>query len=142
MRGPRTSSLSDCFGLFIHITTGLRKTMHRHYAPTERSMGIHRTRRRGPVITGSLRRRAVAAGALVLTGALALSACGDDSGGGAKVPGVKLVESGKIKTCTSLPYPPFQFAQGGKTVGFDVDMIDLAAKRLGVQQEIVDVKFD
>ncbi|GAA1534225.1 hypothetical protein GCM10009678_15690 [Actinomadura kijaniata] len=78
---------------------------------------------------------------------LALGACagGDDKNSSAqqpKVPGVKLVTPGKLKTCTSLPYPPFQFPQGGKTVGFDVDMIDLVAKKLGVTQEIVDVKFD
>src|SRR5262249_47510703 len=29
-----------------------------------------------------------------------------------------------------------------KTVGFDVDMVDLAAKKLGVSQTILDVKFD
>lgn len=96
------------------------------------------------MINGSLRRGVVAAATLVLAGGLALSACGDDSGdaAGSKVPGVKLIQAGKIKTCTSLPYPPFQFPQGGKTVGFDVDMVDLAAKKLGATQEIVDVKFD
>ncbi|SEF82762.1 polar amino acid transport system substrate-binding protein [Thermomonospora echinospora] len=99
------------------------------------------------MITGSLRRRVIAVGALVLAGALALSACGDDSdggdsGGAPKVAGVKLVKDGKLTVCTSLPYPPFQYPEGGKTVGFDVDMIDLVAKKLGVTQEIVDVKFD
>lgn len=95
----------------------------------------------------SMRTRAVAAATVILAGALTLTACGDDSKDGdktaqPKVPGVKLVSAGKLKTCTSLPYAPFQFAQGGKTVGFDVDLIDLAAAKLGVKQEIVDVKFD
>lgn len=77
---------------------------------------------------------------------LAVSACGGDTdsgGGGAQaVGGVKLVKPGKLTTCTNLPYPPFQFREGGKVVGFDVDMIDLAAKKLGVTQEIVDIDFD
>jgi polar amino acid transport system substrate-binding protein len=95
-------------------------------------------------------RRTKAIAAAVLTVGLALSACGkSDSGSGSNppsaqpgVPNVRLVAPGKIKTCTSLPYPPFQFDKDGKTVGFDVDMIDLAAKKLGVAQEIVDLKFD
>ncbi|SES28698.1 ABC transporter substrate-binding protein [Actinokineospora terrae] len=81
--------------------------------------------------------------------ALAVAACGSSdggttgsSGGNTAANGVKLVEAGKIKTCTNLPYPPFQFKQGDKTVGFDVDMVDLAAKKLGVTQEIVDIQFD
>ncbi|MFL6143820.1 MAG: ABC transporter substrate-binding protein [Labedaea sp.] len=93
-------------------------------------------------------RRITTYGAVVLAAGLALTACGkSDSGSSGSssqpgVPNVKLVSAGKLKTCTSLPYPPFQFDKDGKTVGFDVDMVDLAAKKLGVPQEIVDVKFD
>lgn len=55
---------------------------------------------------------------------------------------VKLATPGKLKTCTSLPYPPFQDKKGDDIVGFDVDIIDLVAKKLGVEQEIVDISFD
>ncbi|MFI6597801.1 ABC transporter substrate-binding protein [Nonomuraea sp. NPDC050536] len=88
-------------------------------------------------------------GALVLTAALALSACGSSGGSpttstsSAAAGGVQLVSPGKLTTCTNLPYPPFQSKDAsGKVVGFDVDMIDLAAKKLGVTQEIVDIDFD
>lgn len=93
-------------------------------------------------------RRLVATTTVVLTAGLALAACGasdepsQTTSAQPGAPQVKLVQPGKLKTCTSLPYPPFQFDQGGETVGFDVDMIDLVAKKLGVKQEIVDVKFD
>jgi len=85
---------------------------------------------------------------VVLTAGLALAACGasdepaQTTSAQPGAPQVKLVKSGKLTTCTSLPYPPFQFNEGGKTVGFDVDMIDLVAKKIGVPQEILDVKFD
>src|SRR5690606_39337498 len=36
---------------------------------------------------------------------------------------------------------PFQFNQDGKVVGFDVDIVDLVAKKLGVTQEILDIDF-
>jgi polar amino acid transport system substrate-binding protein len=72
-----------------------------------------------------------------------IAGCGGDDGGTAPgASGVELVKSGKIVTCTHLPYEPFQFEQGGKTVGFDVDMIDLVAKKLGVEQEIFDTPFE
>jgi polar amino acid transport system substrate-binding protein len=82
-----------------------------------------------------------------------LSACGggseepttgasaSSSDGAATAPAVSLVTPGKLTTCTNLPYEPFQFKEGDKVVGFDVDMVDLAAKRLGVPQEIVDIDF-
>lgn len=97
------------------------------------------------MIIGSLRRGVVATAALALTGLLALSACGDDGGdnGGTKAAGgYQPVKAGKLTVCTNLPYPPFQFDQGGKTVGFDVDMIDLAAKKLGLTQEITSLDFN
>jgi polar amino acid transport system substrate-binding protein len=81
---------------------------------------------------------------MALIAALALAACGEDdnepaTGGG---PDVGLVNDGAITTCTHLPYEPFQFEQDGKIVGFDVDLVDLVAKELGVTQEIVDTPFE
>ena len=63
--------------------------------------------------------------------------------GGAAAAGVTLIASGKITTCTHLPYAPFQSNDDqGKTIGFDVDMINLVAKKLGVEQTIVDTPFE
>lgn len=52
------------------------------------------------------------------------------------------VEPGRLTTCTHLPYAPFQFEQGGKVVGFDVDLVDLVAKQVGLEQKIVDTPFE
>ncbi|MEV4361412.1 ABC transporter substrate-binding protein [Nonomuraea sp. NPDC052116] len=96
-------------------------------------------------------RRGYAAGVLALTAALALTACG--SGGNSSssattgasasaAGGVQLVQPGKLTVCTNIPYEPFQFKDAsGKIVGFDVDIVDLVAKKLGVTQEIVDIDF-
>ncbi|MEU6743290.1 transporter substrate-binding domain-containing protein [Streptosporangium sandarakinum] len=104
-------------------------------------------------LSSVLRRRTLAVGAMVVAGALGLSACGGDGGGttasngsassnaSAAGGGVKVVNPGKLTVCTNLPYEPFQFKQGDKTVGFDVDIMDLAAKKLGLTQEIVDIDF-
>jgi polar amino acid transport system substrate-binding protein len=87
--------------------------------------------------------------------ALGLAACSSSSGGsggsggaggGATsggASGVTLISAGKLTTCTHLPYAPFQSNDDqGKTIGFDVDMIDLVAKKLGVEQTIVDTPFE
>ena len=91
-----------------------------------------------------LRRTLALAAAAVMSAGLA--ACGDDegedTGGAAGAEDVGLIEDGTIKTCTHLPYEPFQFEKDGKIVGFDVDLVDLVAKRLGAKQEIVDTPFE
>jgi polar amino acid transport system substrate-binding protein len=88
------------------------------------------------------RPRFAALGAAVTAIVLA-SACGSsNSPHGAAVPGVDLVTPGKLKVCTNLPYAPFQFTRNGKNVGFDVELMDLVAKKLGVTQELVDIDFD
>ena len=74
--------------------------------------------------------------------ALALSGCAT---GGDRVEtqsGAKLIQSGTLTVCTHLPYKPFQFNRGGQVVGFDVDMMDLVAKELGVQQKIINTPFE
>jgi polar amino acid transport system substrate-binding protein len=85
---------------------------------------------------------------VVVGAAMLLSACGDDDNStgtaatGGKLDGVNLVSKGKLTTCTHLPYAPFQSEEGGKVVGFDVDMIDLVAKELGITQTVVDTPFE
>ncbi len=86
-------------------------------------------------------RRRLAAAAGVCAAALAVSACGSGDKG-VTVQGANLVKKGALTTCTHLPYPPFQSAKGGKVVGFDVDLIDLVAKKLGVTQQVIDTPFE
>nr|WP_244376340.1 ABC transporter substrate-binding protein [Streptomyces ficellus] len=75
--------------------------------------------------------------------ALAATGCGNGGEGpGQAAGGVPVVEKGKLTTCTHLPYPPFQFERDGKVVGFDVALVDLVAKNLKVEQEILDTPFE
>ncbi|MEU2715777.1 transporter substrate-binding domain-containing protein [Streptomyces sp. NPDC007205] len=75
---------------------------------------------------------------------LVVAGCSSSSGGngGATVKGVHVVKAGQLTTCTHLPYPPFQSEINGKVQGFDVSLIDLVAKNLGVKQQIVDTPFE
>jgi polar amino acid transport system substrate-binding protein len=91
---------------------------------------------------------AAAASALALT----LSGCANYSStttgassaasSGAAADAPALVSAGKLLVCTHLAYKPFQYKDdANKIVGFDVDLMDLVAKKLGVPQEIVDIEF-
>ncbi|MEW2257771.1 transporter substrate-binding domain-containing protein [Streptomyces sp. NPDC047869] len=91
-----------------------------------------------------LRRRTRLLAATTATAGLVLVAgCSSgDGGSGATVKGVHLVKAGQLTTCTHLPYPPFQSEVNGKVQGFDVDLVDLVAKNLGVKQQILDTPFE
>ncbi len=92
------------------------------------------------------RRTRVLAAITATAGLVLVSACTstDDGGSGSKTAagGVELVKAGQLTTCTHLPYPPFQSEVDGKVQGFDVSLIDLAAKDLGVKQDILDQPFE
>ncbi|WP_168581875.1 transporter substrate-binding domain-containing protein [Gephyromycinifex aptenodytis] len=82
-------------------------------------------------------------------GALVLAGCGggdkpadSDAAATGSASEYKLVKDGTLTVCTHMAYKPFQFNDGGKIVGFDVDIMDLVAKKMGVTQQIVDVPFD
>ena len=84
-------------------------------------------------------------GCAAVAAAMFIGACGEDDEGqpaGGGETSVDLVNEGALTTCTHLPYEPFQFERGGEIVGFDVDLVDLVAKKLGVEQEIVDTPFE
>ncbi|MEV6616892.1 transporter substrate-binding domain-containing protein [Streptomyces sp. NPDC051051] len=92
------------------------------------------------------RRTRVLAATTATAGLMLVAACtsSDDGGSGSKTAagGVELVKAGQLTTCTHLPYPPFQSEIDGKVQGFDVSLIDLVAKDLGVKQEIRDTPFE
>ncbi|MET7440281.1 transporter substrate-binding domain-containing protein [Streptomyces sp. NPDC004082] len=90
------------------------------------------------------RRTRILAATTATAGLLLVAGCSSDDGGGEKTAsgGVTLVKGGQLTTCTHLPYPPFQSEIDGKVQGFDVSLIDLVAKDLGVKQDIVDTPFE
>lgn len=109
------------------------------------------------MITGSLRRHVVAASALVLAGALALSACGDDNGDGANVAPkanadaklsamvpAAVKSDGKIVVGTDASYPPNESVDPAsqKIIGWDIELFDAVAAKLGLKTEYHNAGFD
>lgn len=78
----------------------------------------------------TIARRAAAALALIGTG-LAAVACTSDSG-----------DDSTLTVCTNVPFEPFEYMDGDKYVGFDMDLMNLLAKRLDQTVEVVEIDFD
>ena len=51
-------------------------------------------------------------------------------------------EAGKLTVATSPDFPPFESLEGDKVVGIEVDILELIAKELGVELEIIQMDFD
>lgn len=68
-----------------------------------------------------------------------LSACGSEDSGGTKSEGkavsneLKLVKKGSLSFAMSGLYPPLNFKKDGKLTGFDVEMGNEIAKRMGLE---------
>ncbi|MGW2569321.1 transporter substrate-binding domain-containing protein [Streptomyces sp. NPDC001537] len=96
--------------------------------------------------TFSGRRTRILAATTATAGLVLVAACTSTGNGGSgsktAAGGVQLVKAGQLTTCTHLPYPPFQSEIDGKVQGFDVSLIDLVAKDLGVKQQILDTPFE
>jgi polar amino acid transport system substrate-binding protein len=83
-----------------------------------------------------------AVGALALFGA----ACGSDdapeqSEAAAKAP-VSTITSGVLTVGSDVPFPPFEFRKGDKLTGFDVELTEELARRMGLRVKWVDTSFD
>ncbi|MGH2712164.1 MAG: ABC transporter substrate-binding protein [Actinomycetota bacterium] len=90
---------------------------------------------------------------LVLGAALSLLAagCGEkaDTGGGGggdgtdgEQPAFTTISDGVLAVGSCLDYPPFESVEGGEEVGFDVDLVEAIAERLGLTVEWVRADFD
>jgi polar amino acid transport system substrate-binding protein len=73
---------------------------------------------------------------------IGLAACATDTEKATTESGVEVIKDKKLTVCTHLPYEPFQYNKGGETVGFDVDLMDLVAKDLALEQTIVNTPFE
>lgn len=56
--------------------------------------------------------------------------------------GFTTLTEGKIIVGSDTAYPPFEFVEGGETVGFDVDIVKAIGDILGVEVEFLTYKFD
>jgi polar amino acid transport system substrate-binding protein len=98
------------------------------------------------------------AGVALLVATLSLSACASNKEGGggpsgsvtgsvskkedlsALVP-AKIKSAGKLVVGVNVPYTPNEYLQGGKVVGFDVDLLDATAKVLGLTTDYRQADF-
>lgn len=95
------------------------------------------------MITLSGRRARILAATTATAGLVLVAGCtSSGSGGKTAAGGVDVVKAGQLTTCTHLPYPPFQSEIDGRVQGFDVALVDLVAKDLGVKQQILDTPFE
>jgi polar amino acid transport system substrate-binding protein len=54
----------------------------------------------------------------------------------------RLVTPGKLTVCSDIPYAPFEFNQGDRLTGFDVELIRGVAQQLGLGAEFKATPFD
>lgn len=76
---------------------------------------------------------------------------GDDNGSGSgsgdatEAAEVTTLEEGRLTIGSDIPYPPFEFREGGTLVGLDIDLIKEIGTRLELEvsdNDIVDTSFD
>ena len=90
---------------------------------------------------------------LLALAALALVGCGGDDGDDAATNGTDTTETteeaaletvteGQLTVGSDIPFPPFEFREGGELTGFDVELVEEIASRLGLEVEWVPTDFD
>jgi len=83
----------------------------------------------------------------LLAAALGTAGCGGDqeTGGTSTTAGgeeLETIEPGVLTVGSDIPFPPFEFGDAPDYEGFDVDVVNAVAERLGVDVEIVKTPFD
>jgi len=84
---------------------------------------------------------------------LALAACGEDTepsdaagdgtgGPSDEAPAFETLNEGVLQVGSCLDYKPFEFVKGGDEMGFDVDLAEEIASRLGLEVQWVTANFD
>lgn len=85
----------------------------------------------------------------ILAAAAIAAGCGEDDDSGdskssksdTKTP-KPLKAGGELVVCTDVPYPPAEYLEGDKFVGYEIDIMDEVADRLGVETVYEKTLFD
>src|SRR6478672_7109359 len=107
-----------------------------------RTDAMTRTVRRQPRRMGPARTALAALSSVALMATL--SACGGSASADEAdaLSEVSLVFSGALTVCTDMPYAPFEYEEGGKPTGFDIDLVRKVADSLDADLDVIDVSFD
>jgi polar amino acid transport system substrate-binding protein len=86
---------------------------------------------------------------LLLALAIGVTACGGDdedgNGNGGEQPAaeeLETVQEGRLTVGSDIPFPPFEYREGGELTGFDVRLTEEMARRLDLEVRWVDTSFD
>ncbi len=88
-----------------------------------------------------------ASGALVLAAGLAGCGGGESggNGGGGAAGGsedLALIQSGTLTVCSDIPYEPFDMQEGNEFTGFDGELVNAIADKMGLEVVVKDSSFD
>jgi polar amino acid transport system substrate-binding protein len=83
----------------------------------------------------------IAALVLALAATVAVG-CGDDGDEGDGGGQVNLIKEGQLLVGTDTPYPPFEIGQPPDISGYDIEILDEVAKRMGLKTSYQDTSFD
>ena len=72
---------------------------------------------------------------------LAMVACGNDTPDPAPTPD-PTPDTKTLYMATEVPFAPYEYYDGDKLVGIDVDVANAIAEKLGMKLEVVDIAFD
>ena len=86
--------------------------------------------------------RSLASAISVLALALTAAGCAKEDTSTTTESGATLINDGTLTICTHLPYEPFEFTDGGEVVGFDPDVLRVAADAEGWDTEVVDIGWE
>lgn len=67
---------------------------------------------------------------------------GGGGGGETEEPQITTLEEGILTVGTDMPYAPFEYREEGEVAGFDADIINEIAGRLGLETDWIDSPFD
>ena len=75
--------------------------------------------------------------------ALLVGACGDDDATTTEATGFSTIEEGFLTVGSDISWPPFEeYNAAGEVVGFDADLVNEIASRLGLEVKWEDTSFD